>query len=162
LRFVLSAAWRALMTRHTPLDADKKDKQMLTIKPKPSPFSPRTGIQADIDAVIERLVELRQSEIACTRSLFDDEAAELRTLADLARSAADAFDPLMRRIAYIAGVSSLSGAGEYDRITFKAIDGDLLDAITSRAERLEEAAAPREDQRSEHSTLNHRQLGLKG
>ena len=126
---------------------------------KPSPFPPRTGIQAEIDATIERLVALRSWD-ACTRSLCDDEPRELRALADLAKSAADAFDPLLQRIAYTAGISSLSGASEYARVAFTAIDGNLLDAITSRAERLEEAAAPREDQRAEHSTINHRQLGI--
>jgi hypothetical protein len=132
----------------------------MSIRPV-SPFPPRTGIQAEIDATIERLVEMRSWD-ACTRALCDDEPAELRALADLAKSVADAFDPLLQRIAYAAGVSSLSGASEHARITFIAIDGNLLDAITSRAERIEEQRAPREDQRAEHSTLSHRQLGLRG
>jgi hypothetical protein len=126
---------------------------------KPSPFPPRTGIQAEIDATIERLVALRSWD-ACTRSLCDDEPRELRALADLARAAADAFDPLLQRIAYTAGVSSLSGASEHARIVFRAIEDDMCAEISARAERLEEDRAPREDQRAEHSTINHRQLGI--
>jgi hypothetical protein len=126
---------------------------------RPSPFLPRTGIQAEIDATIARLLEMRSWD-ACTRALCDDEPRELRALADLARAVADTFDPLLQRIAYAAGVSSLSGASEHTRITFIAIDGNLLAEITSRADRIEEDRAPREDQRAEHSTLNAHQQGI--
>ena len=128
---------------------------------KPSPFPPRTGIQAEIDATIERLVALRSWD-ACTRALCDDEPAELRALADLAKSAARACDTLFQRIAFNAGLSSMSGASPFVGLVSAGIEDDLLGGINARIERIEEDRAPREDENEQHSTLNHRQLGLRG
>ena len=127
-----------------------------------SPFPPRTGLQNEIDALIERLVELRSWD-ACVKPSYDDNEADLLKLADLAKSAALAMDPLFQRIAVQAGFNSMSGASPFVGLVSAGIEDDLLAGIAAKIAKIEDERGGESQEtrdRREHSTLNHRHLGL--
>jgi len=119
-----------------------------------------TGLQAEIDTQVLSLAKLRLRPI-CVAPVYGDTPAELRALAELLTDAARAMDPLIQRIAYSAGLASLSGASEYVGVVSAAVE-DLYAAIVGRAERIEEersGAAQSVIDLREHG-LSARQLGI--
>lgn len=119
-----------------------------------------TGLQCEIDALIASLGELRKREIVGDHP-DEDLPTDLRALGLLLTATAIAIDPLIQRIAYEAGLGSMSGASPFAGLATDGVD-DLLSQITARADSIEdERAGDRElADRREYGTLNHRQQGL--
>ena len=123
-------------------------------------FPPRTGLQTEIDTLIESLVELRRRP-ACANHVYDDEATNLRALAVLATNAARAMDLFFQRIARDAGLTSDYGDSYYANLVSGFAIEELVGGIEARADGLEEDRAPVAGENEQHR-LTGRQLGLRG
>jgi hypothetical protein len=116
-----------------------------------------TPLRQELEAMIDRLSELRWSRVA-SETIHDDSPADLHALATFLKEFAVKADDVLRMVAKECGYMPLVGG--YGRILSDAIEGDMLYAITERAERIESERAPRGDPNAEHSTLNRRQQGI--
>jgi hypothetical protein len=129
-----------------------------------SAFPPRkTGLQRAIIALLADLVEL-YGHPATGEGQFDDQPHSLRDFADFAKRAAAATDALFAEIADQAGLVEAGQSKRWATLVSDCAIEDLAAEILGRADRLEEDRAAESQaarDRRNHSTLNHRQLGLR-
>lgn len=127
-----------------------------------NPFERRTGFQREIDATIAALVEIRQRQ-SVANGFDEDNADSLRCLAGAVKDTARVVDPLFHRLAYEAGLGSLSNASKWASLVTDYALEDLLGEIEARAMKIEDERGGESQEtrdRREHSTLNHRQQGI--
>lgn len=126
--------------------------------PSPAPFRRANGLQAEIDTLIERLVEIRQRQSVCD-GFDEDSAKSLRDVVGVVKDLALAFDPLFHRLAFEAGCGSLSKASKFaNLVTDYALD-DLLGEIEARAVKIEGERPNPPDENAQHR-LGAAQLGV--
>jgi hypothetical protein len=121
-----------------------------------------TGLQSEIDALIAHLVSLRLRPVVAERP-DEDNPADLRALAELLKDTARAIDPFFQRIAYSAGLTSMSGASGYVDLVSNFAAESLLGEITARADKIEDervGESQAERDRRENGTISHACLGL--
>lgn len=118
-----------------------------------------TKLRTVMEAHIERLSELRWADIA-SKTIDEDSPADLRALASFVKEFAKTSDDVLRAVAEEAGLlRTPNEQAQFNRIVFGAVDGELLYALTDRAEELEAERAPRGDSNDEHK-LTTRQMGV--
>ena len=118
-----------------------------------------TKLCDELEAMRDHITDL--CGLSIVRGVVDEDSpADLRALAGLVKAFAVKADDVLLTVAREAGLLRGARAAQYERIMFGAVEGDLMFALTERAEELDEERRPKGDPNAEHSTINHRQLGL--
>lgn len=125
----------------------------------PFAFPPlSTPLRTALEAMIDRLSELRWSRVA-SEKVYDDSPADLHALASFVKEFALAGDEVLRAAAQDAGLIGTA----YLHFLSDAIEGELLYAITERAERIgaEHTEEQREAERRGSGMLTAKNWGYR-